>query len=246
MRERFAPSEYSSQGAAEEFYRLWQTATAGRMPWERAKMDAFMRGSNFVSAAALREFVGRLPAASEIRKNRRALDDKVSGLTNALRAALFEPFDATPGEKRSPEHDTVNLLALGAETGVLPPGVPPVPALPADADQRFTVRFPTAANPGGRHLVVDGRPDKTSRCTFAAWHYGFSSTNAPVAVAAVADGLRGFFGAGLGYEPESAEMQFAADGGVKRFEMDGIVPVLLDGSAPESRPDAAPSGKAGK
>lgn len=247
MRQRFDPSafDFQSRDVAAEFYRLWQVATTGRLPWER-KMDSFMRGSNFVEAVALRAFQARMPKVDDIKASRRSLDDKVCGLTNAIRAALFDPFDATPGERRAPEHETVNLLALGAETGVLPPGVPPVPALPGDADQRFTVRFPTAANPGGRHLVVAGRPDRTSRCAFAAWHYGFSSTNAPVAVSAVADGLRCFFGAGWGYEPESAEIRFSGDGGVVRFEMDGIVPVLLDGAAPGAQPDAATFGKAGK
>ena len=195
-------------------------------------MDSFMRGTNFVFPQALREFAARLPPVGDINASRAALAAKTSGLTNALSAALFAPFDATPAEKRATEHDTVNLLSFDAETGVLPPGTLPVPAAPQGAVQSFTVRFPTPVNSGGRHLEVGGKVDRTARCTFAKWNYSLVSTNAPVSAADVADGLREFFGAGWGYEPEIAAMKFSEDGGVVRFDASGIVPVLLDGSAP--------------
>ena len=234
----------TAQPFVEEMYRRWKKATEGRLPWERGSMDSFMHGSNFVSAASLRDFAKTLPSKSAIEKTKMSFDEKTAGLTNALRAALFAPFDATPDEKRAFVHDTVDLLSVGAETGVLPPGILPVSAatnIPG-AVQSFTVRFPTAVNPGGAHLVAGGKVDRTARCTLATWNYSLLSTNAPVAVSAVADGFREFFGAGWGYEPEIASLKFADGGGVVRLDASGVVPVLLDGEAPAAA-DAKQSGK---
>ena len=233
----------------------WDRAFSGRSPRDRRILRKVLSSRDFMTGADLQAFLSSsVPDAKtmdDCRTNH--FLNLVSGITNAIAAELFVPFDPAP-YGRDVFHGTTNLFALPGKLDVVPSvrrladgGTTNLSSFGAVGDlssgESFIVGYPTVQNEGGVRLSLPGGGESSARYLFCKWSWSYSSTNRPADLVRFSDGLRDFLSYGFGYEPRRIEASLRGGKAVS-LSVEGRVPVKLDTEG-DSRAAKKPESGAG-
>ena len=247
-------SDAGSLKKARSILAAWDRAFAGRSPRDRRILRNVLSSGDFMTGADLQAFLSSsVPDAKTMDDCRTNLINLVFGVTNAIAAELFVPFDPAP-YGRDVFHGTTNLFALPGELDVIPSvrrlvdgGTTDVSAFGAAGDlssgEVFRVDYPTVHNEGGVRLSLPGGGESSARYLFCEWSWSYSSTNRPADLVRFSDGLRDFLSYGFGYEPRRIEASLRGGKAVS-LSVEGRVPVKLDTEG-DSRAAKKPESGAG-
>ena len=201
----------------------WNLLLSGRYPWQRGLQRKLVSSPNFLNPARLQKFVSSLPTASKLDEVKREFEIRANGLTNALDNALFSEYDVNQWDPAE-IHVTKNLLEKAWGSIAVPTNRILRTAM---AEEALTLRHPRRKSVGGVRLADPFRTEVANHYAFAQWRYSYASTNSPVRLTDLSEGLAGYSGSGHGYEPESVEATLGPDGKISKLTVGGLVPVRL-------------------